>query len=501
MVALYGPPGIFAGSDTIYKMTPEGAVTILYTFPISQDYLGNGAYNYTATNGALPIGLIQGADGNFYGTTATGGTGPCQPDGYYGVNGCGTVFKMTPAGTLTTLYSFTAAKDGSSPAAPLVRGTDGNFYGTTYQAGQMNYGTVFRITPAGVLTTLYAFNGTDGEATLPLTPAPSGSFYGITGSGGSGSYGTIFEITAAGNLTTLYTFCSQANCSDGEDPGAMVLATDGNLYGITYYADEAPASGGSIFKFSPPPQVVTPPANTPAITASNGVVSGASFQSGIANGSWITIKGTNLSTVTDSWNDAIVNGALPTTLDGVKVTVGGEPAYIAYISLTQINAVAPTISAGSMPVTVTNSNGTSPVAMAEVQAAQPAFFQWGNYAVATTLTYSYAVKNGTFPGTTTTAAQPGSVIVLWGTGFGPTTPPAPVGFEVPATTTYNTANPVTVTVGGMPATVYGAALTPGYAGLYQVAIQIPSLANGDYPIVATVPGAQSPSATLITVQQ
>jgi uncharacterized repeat protein (TIGR03803 family) len=198
----------------------------------------------------------------------------------------------------------------------MVRGTDGNFYGTTTQAGQTNYGTVFRITPSGVLTTLFAFNDKDGDLpNSPLIPVSSGSLYGITSFGGSGAVGTIFEITAAGTLTTLYNFCSQANCTDGDDPGAMVLATDGNLYGITLYADEAPGSGGSIFKFSPPPQVVTPPANTPAIAASNGVVSGASFQSGIANGSWITIKGTNLSTVTDNWNNAIVSGALPTTLD------------------------------------------------------------------------------------------------------------------------------------------------------------------------------------------
>jgi uncharacterized protein (TIGR03437 family) len=133
---------------------------------------------------------------------------------------------------------------------------------------------------------------------------------------------------------------------------------------------------------------------------------------------------------------------------------------------------------------------------------QPAFFQWGTYAVATNTSYGLAVKNGTFPTVTTTPAQPGQVIVLWGTGFGPTSPAAPIGVQVPSTGTYNTATPVTVTVGSVNATVYGAALTPGLAALYQVAIQIPtSLANGDYPIVATINGVSSPSTTLITVQQ
>ena len=240
----------------------------------------------------------------------------------------------------------------------------------------------------------------------------------------------------------------------------------------------------------------------PAI-ASGGIVNGASFQAGIAAGSWITIKGTNLSSVTDTWANAIVNGSLPTSLDGVKVSVGGEPAYIAYVSPTQINAVAPNVATGTLPVTVTNSGGTSAPVNVVAQAAQPSFFQWpGNYAVATTQDYNLAVKNGTFPGVTTTPAKPGEVIILWGTGFGPTSPAAPAGVEVPSSKTYNTANTVNVTVGGKTATVYGAALAPGFAGLYQVAIMIPaSLANGDYPVVASVSGAKSPSTTLITVQQ
>jgi uncharacterized protein (TIGR03437 family) len=240
----------------------------------------------------------------------------------------------------------------------------------------------------------------------------------------------------------------------------------------------------------------------PSISQSSGIVSGASFQAGIVPGSWITISGTSLSSITDNWTNAIVNGALPTSLDGVKVSIGGEPAYIYYVSPTQINALAPNVGTGNVSVTVTNANGTSSAVTATVQTVQPAFFLWpGNYAVATTLNYGLAVKNGTFSGATTTPAAPGEVIVLWGTGFGPTNPVAPAGVATPSTTAYNTASPVTVTVGGVPATVYGAALAAGDAGLYQVAIQIPTpLANGDYPVVAKISGAQSPSTTLITVQ-
>ena len=216
----------------------------------------------------------------------------------------------------------------------------------------------------------------------------------------------------------------------------------------------------------------------------------------------MTINGTNLSSKADTWNNSIVNGALPITLDGVSVMVGGQPAYIEYVSPTQINAVVPNVPAGQVPVTVTTANGTSQAVTAELEAEQPAFFQWGSYAVATRQDFSLAVKNGTFPGTTTVPAEPGDLIILWGTGFGPTSPSTPAGMETPSTTTYNTASEVSVTVGNQPATVYGAALAPGYAGLYQVAIQIPaSLADGDYPVVATISGQQSPSTTMITVQQ
>jgi uncharacterized protein (TIGR03437 family) len=241
---------------------------------------------------------------------------------------------------------------------------------------------------------------------------------------------------------------------------------------------------------------------SPTILQSGGLLNGASFQAGIVPGAWITIYGTNLSSTTDTWTSAIVSGKLPTSLDNVEVSVGGEPAYISYVSPKQIDAVAPNVAPGTVEVTVTNSSGTSSAVTTTAQAVQPAFFQWGSYAVATTLEYTLAVKNGTFPGVTTTPAKPGQAIVLWGTGFRPTSPSAPVGVEAPSSPTYYTANTVAVTVGGKTATVYGAVLAPGFAGLYQVAIQVPaSLVNGDYPVVATISGAKSPSTVLITVQE
>jgi uncharacterized protein (TIGR03437 family) len=240
------------------------------------------------------------------------------------------------------------------------------------------------------------------------------------------------------------------------------------------------------------------PAPGPVITA---VVSGASFLPGIVPDSWITIGGTNLASAADLWT--VVNGQLPTQVDGVSVLVGGQPAYVEYISSGQINVVAPNIGAGPMQVTVTNGIGTSPAFSSTSATYGPAFFLWANqYAVATYQDYSYAVKNGAIGGGATVPAKPGDILILWGTGFGPTSPSVPPGEEVPTGATYLTSDSVTVTIGAIPATVYGTALTSGFAGLYQVAIQVPlSVPNGDQPIVATIGGVSSPSSTLITIQQ
>ncbi|HXS97447.1 MAG TPA: IPT/TIG domain-containing protein [Candidatus Limnocylindrales bacterium] len=237
---------------------------------------------------------------------------------------------------------------------------------------------------------------------------------------------------------------------------------------------------------------------SPAVTS---VVNAAGFQPGVAANSWVTIQGTNLAPQTDDWSHSIVNGALPTSLDGVSVTIGGKPAYVYYISPGQLNVLAPDIAAGSTTVTVSTPGGTSTSFASTASVYGPAFFLWpDNQVVATRQDYSYAVKAGTFAGATTVAAKPGDVIILWGTGFGPTFPAAPVGVSVPGSGGYSTAAAPTVTIGNTPATVYGAALAPGSAGLYQIAIQVPStLADGNWPIQATIGGVTSPTGVVLSV--
>ena len=262
------------GRGTIFEITPSGKLITLYAFcsqalcpdgaypfgglvratngnfyGTTEDYGANGGgtvfeitatgklktvYNFCSqancTDGSGPLsGIVQGTDGNFYGTTVSGGA-----------HNYGTVFQITGAGKLKTLYSFCAqtnCTDGDQPFGGLLQGGHGIFYGTTYAGGANNFGTVFEIAPAGALTTLHSFNGADGGyPQVGVVAGSDGNGYGTTTLGGANGYGTIFEITKTGTFSTLYSFCSQAGCTDGENlyGNGLVQATNGNFYGTTY---------------------------------------------------------------------------------------------------------------------------------------------------------------------------------------------------------------------------------------------------------------------------
>jgi uncharacterized protein (TIGR03437 family) len=237
---------------------------------------------------------------------------------------------------------------------------------------------------------------------------------------------------------------------------------------------------------------------TPVVTA---VANAAGGQPGVASGSFVSIYGSNFTPLPyDDWSKSITNGQLPKQLDGVSVTIGGKPAYVYAITPGQINVQAPDLGTGPVQVVVTTGGGSSVPFATNSQLYSPAFFPWpGNQPVATHLDYSIAAKNGTFAGLTTVPAKPGEVITLWGTGFGPTNPPVPAGQE-PTVAAQPTQSTVSVTLGGTAVPLLGAVLS-GYAAVYQIAIQIPaSMPDGDYPIVATVNGVQSPANFFLTVQ-
>lgn len=225
------------GLGTVFRIAPDGTFTSLYSFCS----LANCA------DGSFPTStLTRTPNGDFYGTTALGGFS----------NG-GTFFRITPAGALTTLHKFCSqpnCSDGVSPYSSVVL-VDGDFYGTTLQGGATGSGTIYRMTPSGTLTTLYSFctQGNCLDGALPssaLVHAAGGAFFGATSAGGANGRGTIFKLTPAGALTTLHNFCADSTCPDGNDPqGALIQAASGDLYGTTVFGG---ASGhGTVFKITP----------------------------------------------------------------------------------------------------------------------------------------------------------------------------------------------------------------------------------------------------------
>ena len=248
------------GYGTVFKipLSPGDTLTTIHSIVCSSESCPEGYAPETA--------LVQATDGNFYGTTL-----------YSAYTTQGSVFQVTPSGTFTGLYTFchtSGCPDGAIPNAALVQGTDGNLYGTTEKGGAYAQGTVFQITPSGTLTTLYSFCATSGcpDGASPyaaLVQGRGGVFYGTTYSGGAYNKGSVFQITSSGALTTLYSFCATSGCPDGASPyAALIQATDGKLYGTTYSGGAN--NYGTVFKIAPPPPPDYAPTVRPIVTGTQG---------------------------------------------------------------------------------------------------------------------------------------------------------------------------------------------------------------------------------------
>ena len=250
------------GCGTVFRISPTGDFAVVHSFKPPEAYQGS------------PGGVVQGSDGALYGTTfragaaanATGGIFKIAADGTYsnlfffgdgtkgeapiaglvqgndgelygvayagGPYGAGTVFRITTAGKLTSIYSFTRGDDGAGPYARLILGADGDFYGTASDGGNSNYGTIFKISAEGDFTVLHRFIGLDGAHPLAsLTQGIDGAFYGTTSEGGAAGLGSIFKITTSGEFTSLYSF---TNGPDGRGPcGGLAQGLDGKFYGTS----------------------------------------------------------------------------------------------------------------------------------------------------------------------------------------------------------------------------------------------------------------------------
>lgn len=390
-----GEPYQYTG--TVFEITPAGVLTTLHSFD--------------GTDGSSPLGgLVQGSNGNFYGTTSGGGaynfgtvfkisaggvlttlysfagTDGSDPTGglvqgsngdFYGTTGAGgiyddgTVFKITAAGALTILHSFGGA-DGSNPLGGLVQGNNGNFYGTTNEGGTKGgYGTVFVITPAGKLTTLHSFDYSDGNGPYGgLVQATNGNFYGVTEAGGANSYGTVFEISQT-RLTTLYNFCSSPSCTDGYDPqGTLLQATDGNFYGTTV-GGGASGNYGTVFEITPAGALTTlhsfdstdgstPPSGL--VQATDGNFYGTTGDGGTYDGGTVFRLSVGLGPFVDTLPTSGKVGAtvyiLGTNLKGAsKVAFNKTAATFKVVSATEIKTSVPS-GATTGFVTVTIPSGT-----------------------------------------------------------------------------------------------------------------------------------------------
>ena len=312
-----------SGYGTVFKISSSGSLTNLWSFTSGID----GANPYA--------GLVQGNDGNLYGTTSGSGSGP---------SAYGTVFRISPGGSLSNLWSFTGGTDGASPYAGLVQGSDSNFYGTTYGSGSgpSPYGTVFGISPSGSLSNLWSFTGgTDGANPYAgLVQGSDGNFYGTTYYGGANSNGTVFWISPSGSLSNLWSF---TGCGDAANPYAgLVLGNDGNLYGTTSGSGSGPSAYGTVFKLS--------------------IVQVCSFSIGTTNATFgptggigavdVTASSTNCSWATSDTNSFIAITA------GSSGSGSGTVSYAVAVN-SNTTARTGTLMIAGLPFTVTQASGDS----------------------------------------------------------------------------------------------------------------------------------------------
>jgi len=352
--AIYGTSvGSPSTSGTIWRITTQGAFSVIHTF--------NGA-----DGGGPRGGLVQDSSGTFYGATLGGGT-----------YNRGTIYSLTPAGALTTLYSFTGGADGNGPSGTLAFGPDGNLFGVTQVGGSRDLGTVFRVTTAGTLTTLHSFSGSS-DGLVPsagLLLGSDGNFYGTADSGTMGR-GTIFRITPAGALTSLY----ELSPGDGSQPlSALVQDSKGTLYGEAYNADPYPGGGyGNIFELTPSGTFVT--------LRAMDFHTGANPSGGLTIASDGNLYGTDASGGTNVWG-AIFTMTLAVSLTVTPAVLGPQSEGVsADLTVAQVSGGAPPYSAsiswgdGSTSAgTVTSSGSISGTHMWAEESASP-------YAVMVTVT-------------------------------------------------------------------------------------------------------------------
>ncbi len=456
-----------SGGGTIFRISASGVFETLRTL------------NGLRVGGGPLGGLIQGSDCNFYGTTLGGGPT---------ANSSGTVFRITPGGVYTVLYSFSSAAgapllNGISPRVGLVQASNGKLYGVTTREGVYGWGTVFEVDLAGNFRVVYNLNNPDKAGGGPVTALIQASDGNLWGSGGQEPFATLYALNIAGTVQSITTTCAQTDTEEVTDP--LIQGTDGKLYGVGMPGNCANTTGlttftaGTIFSVN----ASLPPLPNPKVAA---VTNGASFAAGsLVPGEIATAFGTSLTTGTGINLSSSL--PLPGSLLGSEVLVNGCAATPLFAvdnvnGQQQINFQAPWEIAGQqvVAVQVVNNGGISPPVGVPVLAAQPGII---------------AILHADYtPATTASPATAGETVLIYGTGLGAVSTAQVDGTAANGESTI--ALPA-VTVGGAAAMVAFSGLAPGFVGLNQVNVMIPSgLATGNQAVGMNVDGVASNTVML-----
>jgi uncharacterized repeat protein (TIGR03803 family) len=382
-------------------------VTLLYSF---------GTHAGDPAHPNNPGAIVQGRDGNLYSTSNAGGT-----------DNAGTVFKVTPAGQVSVLYSFDGVT-GALPSSGLTLGTDGNFYGTTYENGPSNYGTVFKITPKGKFTLLHGFGLSDGSFPWGApVEGTDGAFYGTTETGGSADCGTVYRVTAGGTFQTLYNFDGTHGC---QPLAPLVLGNDGNFYGTTLILTGGNNPNlGAIFKITPAGAITllhsfdgTHGAGpyTPLMQASDGNFYGTTYNGGqYGYGVVFEVSPTGIFTDLDDFDPYTDGGnALSALVQGTNGILYGTTVAGGAFNAGTIYSIP--LGGGGLNVLYNFDGTTSPAAEAALTQHTNGIFYgdttWGGSDSLGTF-YSFNVGLSPFVRLVTTSAKIGKTVEILGQGF------------------------------------------------------------------------------------
>jgi uncharacterized protein (TIGR03437 family) len=478
-------------TDTIISATLPASLTGLLTIEV------------VATTGTDAITIMAAAPGPALAATPTslqfaytaGGAVPAAQSIQITNSGSGT---LTWTASASQPWLTLSAASGTAPSTLSASVAPASLKAGTYTDTIAITASGASGSPLSIAVTLTV---TASTSTLGVMPAALNFNYTVGGTAPAAQNVTITTggAGAAGWTASSSVFWASVSPASSSASGTLsVTINPANLAAGSYSGNvQITAAAGGTASVSITLVVTgTQPAGT--ITA---VTNGGSFAAGFASATWVSIFGTNLSASTSNWNaSSFANGLLPTSVDGLSVTINGIPAYVDFISPTQINVLAPDDPAtGTVQIQVTAAGQKSNSFAAQKQPFAPGFFTFdnGKYVAAQHSDYSLLGASGLIAGATTTPAMPGETILMYGTGFGPTSPTVPTADLV--STSEPLANTVTMTIGGKTATVIFAGLVE--SGLYQFNVTVPGgLPSGDAPVVATIGGVSTQAGVSITIQ-